>query len=253
MRQKNSSEKYIVLLDILGFRELILKNSTHYVIQLIKTTIEDSIKMGFKIWDRLDGDLEDVKNDIDFAVISDTVVIYSHDNIQANLLMTLMSARSLFCSFLLKGLPLRGAIVCGELESINEFKDDKRLNILIGKGLVSAYELEKKQNWCGCIVDQSVITNLTNDGLSLEFLIEQKIVSQFSVPMKDNTREDNVVLNWPYVAGDEILIDGEWVFGSFMAHKKDALSNQVRNKLFNTAEYYLHEKELHQSSRRLRP
>ena len=59
----------------------------------------------------------------------------------------------IFYSFLVNGLPLRGAISFGEFKRISSSSGV----ILAGRPIIEAYEYEKRQDWIGIMVTPSVL------------------------------------------------------------------------------------------------
>lgn len=239
--------KYVAFLDILGYKDIIEKNSTDYISDKLSKSIDLSIEMGIDIWNKLPKEYLDAKDDIQFSIISDSIIIWSKDDSPLHLLIFLLTTRAIFFSFLINGFPLRGGVTIGELELLKkEIGKNNISSIFFGKGLTEAYQIENSQNWSGCIIDEKcfiILEQLENtDNFKTKDLLYSNLIIRYSVPMKNGLKEEHYVLNWPFVTGNEIdkhLIDGKWLFSSFSAHGKNIIKDEGRNKLFNTVEFFL--------------
>jgi hypothetical protein len=237
--------RYLAFLDILAYKDIIEVNNTDYISALLSDAIDLSVKMGIEVWSKLPSPLIKIKNDIQFSIISDSIIIWSKNDSQANLMLHLSTTRSIFLSFMLKGLPLRGGMTLGEFEILNKrIGKNNTSNIFFGKGLTDAFDLESTQNWSGCIISEKYFKNLNieNSFLTINHLIDSNLVTKYNVPLKKENNQEHYVLNWPYVEGNEIdnhLLDGKWIFSAFSAHGKNIIKEDARNKLFNTIEFFL--------------
>ena len=84
------------------------------------------------------------------------------------------------------GLPVRGAISRGEADYI------PNTNHLIGKAIISAKELEEKQDWFGIILSPDVLSvyDTIPTGPIADILVE------YEVPLKDCTYVPFMAINW---------------------------------------------------------
>lgn len=239
--------RYIAFLDILGYKDIIENNSTNYISELLSKSIDLSYEMSIDIWNKLPLEYKEAKDDIQYTIISDSIIIWSKNDSLIDLFLFLITSRSIFFSFLINGMPLRGGITIGEIEVLNKkIGKDNFSNIFFGVGLTNAYKIENSQNWSGCIVDKKcfkILDDLENaDNIKLKDFMDLNLITSYNVPMKNDTKVESFVLNWPYITGNEIdihLIDGKWLFSIFSAHNKNIIKDEGRNKLFNTVEFFL--------------
>lgn len=148
-------------------------------------------------------------------LLSDSIVLVANsDELEDSLKLLFASWRLLQSCFAFKR-PVRGAIVYDEVLSRPEE------NYVIGKALVKANELEKKQNWMGVIIEDSFAKRLHVEIPNLfgTFLFNHL------VPCKKEEKEfmeEFWVLNWRYnfivKNGTKSLFEG----------------NQCHNKVENT-------------------
>ncbi len=83
-------------------------------------------------------------------IFSDSIAIFSSDDSWDGFLSVVNYVRLFFQSFVVKQLPLRGAIAFGDV-----FLDRERA-IFFGDAYMKAVNLEKKQEWIGVMIDESV-------------------------------------------------------------------------------------------------
>lgn len=120
-------ERYIALLDIMGFSELVYDetyNSTFVgILGSTFTLPQQKIAEGSPF------------SRVKTAIISDTLVISAPKNVPTALKDILLVVNSIFTSFLNEGIVIRGGISCGKL-----FHQD---NIVFGPAMVEAHLLEQ--------------------------------------------------------------------------------------------------------------
>jgi len=240
----DKSMKYITFLDILGYKELILNNTTEEIKSLYNKAIDFAKPKIIDFWDNQD--LND--SEIEMSIISDSIIIWTNNDNFQSLGKILISTSNLLTAFMIAGLPLRGAIVKGELDSLNKTLGksvDVKTPIFFGRGLTSAYSLEGKQNWSGCIVDESCLENLENktstgeENVGLGNYIKDKIISKYKVPLKSGAVKEYFVLNWVNNLrhinrfNDILKIEEQ-----FAMHNKTIDDWRVFNKIQNTKAYY---------------
>jgi hypothetical protein len=135
-------EGYIALLDILGFEQLVSREShVEELERYIGTITEASEHSG-----------------LEFVLFSDTIVITTSDTSEDLLKDLVRCCSRLFGRLLIEGIPLRGAVAKG---SFIRNKTEAGV-FLAGRAVVDAYRFEKKQNWVGILLTPSVLTNIPN-------------------------------------------------------------------------------------------
>lgn len=177
-----NNEKIIAYFDILGYKELIERSK-----------LEDVRDKMYGLLDKVNNLTNnpniDVysKNDLDYIIFSDSIIIYSNDiSIKSFLNICFTSNVLMYFSFL-EGLPLRGAISHGE------FYVDKDKNIFFGKALVNAYMTEGKQKWSGaCICEETINYFLDNNSKIMNTLIEKtQSLIKYDIPIGFKHKEIN--------------------------------------------------------------
>ena len=133
----NYQNKIVAFLDVLGFKNLIYSDSTKSInsyYDFVLSNFDKAVK----------------EKSIDYLLISDSIVIYSKQNVKdfEILLKTINVPQA---GLLAKGILLWGAISYGQLY-VNKSK-----NVIVGTGLINAYKLELKAKYPRVIIDRSIV------------------------------------------------------------------------------------------------
>jgi hypothetical protein len=223
------SEKFegaIVLLDILGFKNMIktqpLEKIRDKVINLLMKSAEEA-----KYW--VERDLirfhrfSNNNNElipIKWIYFSDTIFVYLKRNPQDNSIIQTPDGRldsiSYFCSLLLakaitENILLRGAISYGECLISNDPA------YFIGIPILEAYELEKKQEWSGIVFTESAMKYLSDDTTRLV---------KWDIPFKNTECKNSYTVNWAFLC-DKVNWDN-----CFNSSSKDVITKKENTKIF---------------------
>ncbi len=171
----------VAVLDILGFKKLVhtlpLETITNDVLGYLRQALASAIYQCDTPSDT--PSVDELKNQsrVGFAWFSDTLLFYTrNDNLEEcqNLIQTV--SWLIGHTVLVPGLRLRGGIAYGELfhDSIND--------IYIGKAIVDAYQLEKKQEWSGGAFTKSAKEKIPSQYCTGRYL-DWPII-EYDVPIK---------------------------------------------------------------------
>jgi hypothetical protein len=128
----------VVFIDVLGFKNLVYTTSTELInsyYSFLLSKFQAAIS----------------KRNFDFLLISDSIVVYCNNDIES-LSELIKSISVLQAGLLSKGILVRGAISHGDLFV------DKANNIIVGKGLINAYQLETQAKYPRVIIDRSIVS-----------------------------------------------------------------------------------------------
>lgn len=130
-------DKIVAFIDVLGFSNLVysdkLEPISHYYEMILTDFKEAAIKKNLK-----------------FLMISDSIVVHAPQT-KDGFFAVIKVLSSLQHRLLLKGILIRGGVSFGKLY-VNETD-----NIIVGTGLINAYNLEKKAIYPRIIIDRNVI------------------------------------------------------------------------------------------------
>lgn len=181
---------YVTFLDILGFADLICSTPLKDLLKKMKNAFAFSkFAEVLGAWQNKNGTIypDLTKKRCQCFSFSDTFVIStpdkSLDSLNVIIGATFILSRVLFGM----GMPVRGAISTGETDFVPDTQH------LIGKGVIRAANLEKRQKWFGIAIDPEVVDK--NSVSRLE-KVTQEIVVPYEVPFAGNERRECIVINW---------------------------------------------------------
>ena len=208
----HSTEAFVAMFDILGFRALRRAKGTAELSAYYDNIVYSALQYTKSRY----MDLTD--NTVRFTAFSDTVIIYSQNTSVPTFMVMLAASRELlqlgFCGGYA---PFRGAIGYGDLSS--------RRGILIGSSIEDAYKGEQSQVWSGCMLTPDLCNFLENSGhfrgveTAIKFAINQRrekgepyidlekfnqLLLKYSIPLQEKplnegvkySRKEGIVLDW---------------------------------------------------------
>lgn len=251
-------KRFIAYLDILGFKDLVEKNSANRLVEIYKSVLENDLQKILKILFEIGNQFDDAK--IEIKVISDSIIFWSDSDSFNGFATVVELANFLMYAFVRKGLPIRGAIVYDDVETLKiNIKHEYfslSSDIILGKGLVKAFQIEGQQNLVCCIIDESCIKrsneltkaqlriypNEADTMLSLNKMTDIGIVIKYFVPFKNKLEGQPDIPKEQYVSNWSILIENpkpdlKFLYKSFMAHNKLINNPHVEKLIENTNKF----------------
>lgn len=132
------NNRIVAFIDVLGFKNLVnstdLSSIEAYFTIVIESFKQHTTKYGFK-----------------FILISDAIVVYC-SNTKDNFESVCRSLTILQNQLLLEGIIIRGGI------SYGDFYVNRRNNVMVGKALIKAFNLESQASYPRIIVDREMIS-----------------------------------------------------------------------------------------------
>lgn len=245
--QTTTSTVFVAFLDILGFSDLVKNNSMQFVLDLYNEAI---IKVNHHLqefWQTEEWRDHVKRPKISSLCVSDSIIIYSDGNGLDSFLKIIVYIHSLIGMLIKHGLPVRGALTLGELGIYN----DENNKILLGKAIVEAYELEKIQEWCGCIIDDKCYERFGYDyriKTPLHALLGGFIhMIRYKAPIisKQSKEKSWYVVNWPVTYHEDehnganlYHFSRDILINSFSMHGKNISNPRVKSKISNTINFY---------------
>lgn len=130
-------KKTVGFIDVLGFSNLVYNERIEPITEYYEIILKDFRKAA-------------EKNDLDFLMISDSIVVHAPLT-KENFLTVSKVLNELQHRLILKGILIRGGISFGNLY-VNETD-----NIIVGPGLINAYNLELQAVYPRIIIDKRII------------------------------------------------------------------------------------------------
>ena len=200
---KPTDNRFVCFLDILGFKDMVMRSSHEEIYELLNRISADRNKLSTVI-DK--GLTENPKFDADIYTVSfsDSIVIFSKNDDLVNFKLFIASVNWLFARAIINDIPLKGAVAHGQI-SLN-----KTNQIYFGQPIIDAYLLEEEVNYFGVVahnsIDKYMIVNNFDDKDNYFFesetplksgLITHTNLNWFSKLLKkdgdDSTSNDSVI------------------------------------------------------------
>lgn len=154
---------YFGFFDILGYKDLILKNDLETVVEVYNETLSDLAEKSILIEGKHDYAKISDQHPVRYFVFSDTIILYQDSSlsfptmeIKGHSLLEVESLKIFMetVCYLLRlsfdrGIPIRGAISYGKYYATEN-------GCFLGKPIVDAYNMEKSQMWSGAVICESV-------------------------------------------------------------------------------------------------
>lgn len=244
-------ERYVLFLDILGFSDLIENNSSDEVEKIFKNNFVETASMSIHMASMyfgiqyngnmvLDGNIfKDLIQDVfNIHIMSDSIIVWTND-LSEKSLCELCGFASVYVSMaFILGVPLRGGISKGAVSFINTNINNINQSCLVGKGIINAYKIEKKQKWMGVTVDSDCFECVNQHRLNLILSIHNSFIKKYNVPLKDGCTSSEYVIDWTLVDRGIIKNDFDFFKESFSRFNKSIDRDDVVKKIENTFCFY---------------
>jgi hypothetical protein len=192
-----SSHRTVAFLDILGFKKKIselplpdLARKYEYLVDLadvMNRPLNFSADIPSLFPDHPKGKAWCVKH-----IFSDSIILIADEDHPASCLKLLVYTWRLSQILISQNMSARGAIAYGEIyTNLNK-------NIILGKGLTDAYQLESKQQWVGICIDDSVAAAYPDlfSNIKDQNNLLRPVFFEYPVPFKDGSCKQLITLNW---------------------------------------------------------
>ncbi len=233
---KIKQNRYVAYFDMLGLKTATLNNPTVAWIALrsLRECIDEILNLKVVVTSKK----VVLKNPIKAFILADSVLVFTYNDDFYNLSAILRLSSELFARALHKCVPLRGAITYGE------FFYNFDLNLFGGVPFVRAYELERKAQWSGVVIDDVVFEHYKKWQRDMPKCGNGCfIIIPWNIPLKDNKKEHGLCLNWvtphkrKFTAQTTISVSDYYsgfrnLFGDF-----EQLDKGVKAKYENTVEF----------------
>ena len=223
-----TNKAMVAVCDILGFSNLVkerpLEEVINYHIKNYHIVLESSIPQ-VKNQSTAPTPLDILKQGlVGFVSFSDTVLIYSLINERDGYRNVINAVTRLIAGPILwPEYRFRAGIAYGE------FYQNSEKNIYVGKAIIEAYELEKKQEWCG-----GALTELAAEKTRNQFP-DNYYLTQYEVPVKSHdshSTEPHLVINWTLADHDVIDKDYGWLkknYGVPLTEQQEKIERKLKN------------------------
>jgi hypothetical protein len=228
---RTTDERFVVYLDIMGFKDFVSRNSHEFVYNMMKnlskskeiieaTFLDDELEAAFKA------------KDIYTTSFSDSIILFSLDDSPISFEMIITSAAYFISSAMQDSIPMKGAMAHGKISV------DKTQQIYFGQPLIDAFLLQEEVNYYGVILHNSVDSYVSKKEakLSIEakkFIFEKKVLLKSGLIQHKN-------INWFRFLGDDLenFQKTKDDFEKIVKTLRSITSGSPRKYIDNTIEVY---------------
>ena len=216
---KETSNRYIAFLDIMGFSDLVYRNKHDYVKKKMEvftknlSKLEEVMKLGTE-------ENPDTFRSIRKVIFSDSVLLITPDSTKHSLTSLIVGCEIILANSFECEIPIKGAISYGQITA------DFEKSLFFGKGLIDAYKLEEQLLFFGIAIDNKVDKKLRIFDISDEVLLLRR-----KIPTKSGKIFHNII-NWGNVI--EGLFDNktqlqmlEKLYENMSGHPRLYLDNSI--------------------------
>ncbi len=215
---------FMALFDILGYSQWIKQNSIENVVidhknmkRMATTNVEHFLNYALK---------EDIIKVLSYA---DTFLIYTNQISETAFKAIMAACRGMFEAAICFGLPIRGAVTCGEFYASED--------MITGKPLIAAFEKEKEQDWIGCWIMDMCFEKISNK--EKRRYLDDKTVVRYPIPIKAGKVKKVYAYNWVnHAIQNPRDIDLNYLTKKSFLRKAKSHSWHEERKIKNTIEFY---------------
>jgi len=186
---KNTDERFVVYLDIMGFKDFVSRNkheAVHGTLEKVLGFIKDAEGFSNTGFTTDENGKKTQFETIHITMFSDSIFLFSKDNTRLSFAMITIAAYTLFVDAITNCIPMKGAMACG-LISV-----DREQHIYCGQPLIDAHLLQEDVNYYGVVAHHSIDKFFLDNEVD-EF--HRNCFKDFKTPLKSG----NIVhrnLNW---------------------------------------------------------
>jgi hypothetical protein len=210
-----SDYRFVCYIDIMGFKNLVQRNSHDRIYRMMKKVSEALNNTEAAFSTDTENEFDDVS--ITMTTYSDSIMMYSKDNSEENLLNFLSAVGSLIEDLFLAEIPFRGAVAYGMMTL--DFKN----SIFFGRPLIDAYLLSEELSFYGVVVHASAESKM---GLK-----ESNAIIEYMCPFKTGASQ-----HYTIIPSMDILNQFDKLEGSVNLLRKKT-SGGLRKYIDNTIQY----------------
>ena len=187
--ERVAKNRYVAHVDMLGMSHLTLTNPQLAWAAVSK--MAEAKKRVFGLSFTVDGRDVAIRDHVATFTFSDTILLFTKGDEEADLRAMLIVCLELFAQVLHGSIPVRAGIAHG-LFVFNQDED-----LFVGPPLVKAYEIGEAAQWIGAVVEDSVAERAR--GIEPQFLSSDglPLVVEWEVPVKSGESMRRSVLAWP--------------------------------------------------------
>jgi len=193
---KPTCKRFVAFLDIMGFKDMVLRNSHEDVYKMLKSfspavaAVEWAAKRDLKA--------KDTKATTRPVIFSDSIILISSDDSKEAANDILFNVRWIFYNAILREIPIKGAIAYGEQTA------DFKKSLHFGKPLIDAYELQNEILLYSAVLHHTMEKRIIE--LNMIEIVNDDNIFKYPVPMKAG-KITHYIVDWTWSDIREEQID----------------------------------------------
>ncbi len=246
--------RFVLFMDVLGFSEMVQANSESEIKQIYDSEFRQTASivplltqsifgrpLSLNGIESVNNKLHDlIQNEINLHLMSDSLIAWTEDASMASFVVISQFAAVYSAFSLTLGLPHRGAISVGSLQTIELPFNGKNSRNVVGTGLIRAHQLEGCLNWSGTLIDVRCINEL---GVSRVAVLQSSDLPIVEYDLSGLDRRENsgcgLVIDWPRcLTNIQQVIGNGFIASQFSRHNKVVEIEGVQRKIVNTQKFF---------------
>lgn len=225
---KITTDRFVGIIDIMGFKDLVARNSHETVYEMMKK-VSNAMEINQSVFS-IDNETESLNINIVMMTYSDSIMIYSRDDSNSSQENFIASVSALSEDLFKDGIPHKGGVAFGKMTL------DFENSIFFGQPLIDAYLLQEELNLYGIVAHPTA-----------EFknkFYEDETVIEYNCPFKSGNAKHYTIL--PSTFFDDLFNIEEFeVLYKAVSDLRINTSGGLRKYIDNTLAYLTYSKEIH--------
>ncbi len=168
-----TAERFVIFLDIMGFKDRVARSSHKDILQVLQ-----------ELSNFISENIPQEEEGLMFTMFSDSIIILSSDKTEETFKKIVNIASKVVEKAIEIGLPIKGALACGECTVINSNKP-----LYFGQNIIDAYVLEESIEIYGVALHNTV------EKLAVDMAKESSLVFDYKVKLKKST-SNHYIVSW---------------------------------------------------------
>lgn len=223
-----TANRFVGIIDIMGFKDLVARNSHETVYEMMKK-VSKAMEINQSVFS-VDYDTEELNINIIMMTYSDSIMIYSKDDSDSSQENFIASISALSEDLFKDGIPHKGGVAFGKMTL------DFGNSIFFGQPLIDAYLLQEELNLYGIVAHPTA-----------EFknkFYEEETVIEYNCPFKTGNSKHFTILPSTFFSDSFGLTEFDILYKS-VSDLRINTSGGLRKYIDNTLSYLKYSKEVY--------
>lgn len=223
-----TTNRFVGIIDIMGFKDLVARNSHETVYEMMKK-VSKAMEVNLSVFS-VDYDSDNFDINIMMMTYSDSIMIYSRDDSESSQENFIASISALSEDLFKDGIPHKGGVAFGKMTL------DFANSIFFGQPLIDAYLLQEELNLYGIVAHPTA--EFKNE------FYEDETVIEYNCPFKTGSAKHFTILPSTFFT-DPFNVDEFEILYKSVSSLRINTSGGLRKYIDNTLTYLLYSKEIY--------